>query len=62
VKQFYVKTSGPRVNKIVVQDELSKIANFEMLSPRKVMARLELMQSPAYVFPKPRNRPSSFRQ
>ena len=44
---IYCQTQGPRLEPIDVETELSKLADFSFLSPRKAMARLELLQSPA---------------
>lgn len=44
---IYCQTRGPCLAPIDVETELSKLAGFSSLSPRKAMARLELLQSPA---------------
>jgi len=44
----YVQTAGPGLETVSIQDLLSRIADFGSLSPRKMVARLELFQSPAW--------------
>lgn len=44
---IYCQTRGPCLEPINVEKELSKLADFSGLSPRKAMSRLELLQSPA---------------
>lgn len=47
IRLVYIITEGPGLEPIVPADLLLRIADFSRLSPRKVMARLELLQSPA---------------
>jgi len=47
----YCQTRGPRLEPISIETELSKLADFSSLSSRKVMARMELLQSPALKLP-----------
>lgn len=42
----YALVSGPGVCDISIQEELEKLADFASLNPRKIAARLELLQSP----------------
>ena len=49
---IYCQTRGPRLEPISVETELSKLADFSSLTPRKAMARIELLQSPALKLPK----------
>jgi hypothetical protein len=47
-KAFYVKREGPGLEKMDVEHELNKMANFGALeNPRKIASRLELMITPA---------------
>lgn len=48
---FYMQTSGVVLQEISPQEYLSSLANFSKLSARKVVARLELLQSPAFRLP-----------
>ncbi|GFH55679.1 hypothetical protein CTEN210_12155 [Chaetoceros tenuissimus] len=47
VQGLFMQTSGPDVQNISISNTLSRLAAFERLNPRKVVARLELLQSPA---------------
>lgn len=47
-KAFYVIVSGPGLPKIDIQGLLLEIVDFSVLPTRKVIARLELFQSPAW--------------
>ena len=47
----YAQISGPGMETVDVQDWLSRLADFQSLTPRKLVARLELLQSPLYKFP-----------
>jgi ribosomal protein L24 len=49
--QYSVQVRGPKLAPISLPDLLLDIADFSSLKPRKVMARLELLQSPAFNFP-----------
>ena len=51
VRLAYAQVRGPKLAPISLPDLLLSIADFSSLSPRKVMARLELLQSPALKFP-----------
>jgi len=52
VRLQYVQVSGPDLEPLDLKEELLRLADFAALSPRKAMARLELLQSPAYKFSK----------
>jgi len=43
----YAKTHGPGSNSFSVEDHLLRVANLTTLNPRKIVARLELFQSPS---------------
>ena len=47
----YAQISGSGMESVDVQDWLSRLADFQSLTPRKLVARLELLQSPLYKFP-----------
>lgn len=47
VQGLFMQTSGPDVQNVSISNILSRLAAFERLNPRKVVARLELLQSPA---------------
>jgi ribosomal protein L24 len=51
MRLFYVQVHAPLLEPIAVQDLLLRVANFQALEPRKVMARLELLQSPTFRLP-----------
>ncbi len=48
----YIKVTGPGLESISVKEELEKIADFASLATRKVVSRLELLQSTCHKFPK----------
>jgi RNA dependent RNA polymerase len=48
---MYLAETFPGCQTVSAEQELRKIANFAALDTRKAMARLELLQSPAYVVP-----------
>jgi hypothetical protein len=50
IHMFFCKVSGPGLKRISIQDELERIAAFGNLDPNKVVARLELLVSPAFKF------------
>eukprot|EP00978_Attheya_sp_CCMP212_P009034 scaffold21264_cov42-Attheya_sp.AAC.3 len=52
VRLQYVQVSGPDLETLDLKEELLRLADFAALSPCKAMARLELLQSPAYKFSK----------
>ena len=47
IEGLFMQISGPDVQTISISNILSRLAAFECLNPRKVGARLELLQSPA---------------
>jgi hypothetical protein len=46
-KAFYFTTSGPGLEKLDIYNELNRIAYWDGLSPRLIVARLELLVSPS---------------
>jgi len=46
-KLMYMKTEGSGIQSMSLSDFLLRLGDFSRLSPRKVMSRLELLQSPA---------------
>ena len=61
LRTIYVQTSGPNLTTLSLEDELLKLADFSSLeSPRKVVARLELLCSPLYKFPVKENKHGIF--
>ena len=47
LRLMYVLVAGPDMKTLCIREELESIADFSALSPRKVVSRLELLQSPA---------------
>lgn len=47
MRLMYAQTRGPGLEEFSVADYLLRLGDFSRLSPRKVVARLELLQSPA---------------
>jgi len=52
LRLIYVQVSGSGLETISLKQELEKIADFASLTPRKVVSRLELFQSPALILPR----------
>lgn len=52
VRLVYAQVTGPHRKSYSLQEELSRLGDFASLPTRKVAARLELLQSPAYKFKK----------
>jgi len=48
LSMVYVQTAGPGIETVNIHSLLSRIADFGSLQPRKMVARLELFQSPAF--------------
>lgn len=44
-KAYYIKVSGPGVESLDLKEEMSKIADFQTLPPRKIVSRFELLVS-----------------
>ena len=51
LKLVYSQENGHNIEPFSIKDELEKIADFASLDTRKVVSRLELLQSPAFRFP-----------
>ena len=43
---LYTRTKGPGLDEFSIEDHLLKIGDFKTLNPWKVLAQLELFQSP----------------
>lgn len=48
LRVMHFEVSGPNVETINIQKWLERVADFAILTPRKAVARLELLQSPAH--------------
>ncbi len=60
LKMVYVLVEGSGIQSVNLREQLEKIADFESLEPRKVVSRLELLQSPAHKFTGRKNMESKF--
>ena len=50
IRLVYVQVTGPQRTSYSLKQELERLGDFASLSTRKVVSRLELLQSPAYRF------------